>query len=185
MVMSTKANKAKRSKSYQEVAALAAMPSEDVTDGLTTAQWARVACVMVGAASWEVWDPSLGPLLTRIPEDSRAPLFFIFQHMLLDASKNTTSRNRLVRSLNRLHPIAEKHLTLRLAVERLALRLKLADYPYDVFIDPILQRYLREWFITLPAAKTQDLLNICSEYGADRCELEPPSTWALASNGRF
>ena len=185
MVMSSKANKAKCSKNYQEVAELAAMPCHTVIGGLTPAEWARVACVMVGAASWKEWDPSLGPLLTRIPEDSRAPLFFIFQHMLLDASKNTSDRNKLVRCLNRLHPIAEKHLTLRLAVERLALRLKLVAYPYDVFIDQALQRYLREWFITLPASQTQGLLNICSGYGAGRCETEPPSTWALASSGRF
>jgi len=185
MVMSSKANKAKRSKNYKEVAELAALPSEAVTDGLATAQWARVACVMVGAANWKDWGPSLGPLLTRIPEDSRAPLFFIFQHMLLDANKNTSDRNKLVRCLNRLHPIKEKHLTLRLAVERLALRLKLASYPYDVFADQALQRLLREWFITLPATKTQGLLHICSGYGADRCETEPPSTWALSTGGRF
>lgn len=61
----------------------------------------------------------------------------------------------------------------------------MVEYPYDVFIDQEIQRLLRGWFITVPVGNTNGLLRICSEYGADRCEAEPPATWALTTSGRL
>jgi hypothetical protein len=82
MVISTKVNRAKGAKRYEDVARLTAMPAHVMTDGLTAQQWARLGCVMVGADGGRDVARSLGPLLTRIPEDSRMPLYFLVKQIL-------------------------------------------------------------------------------------------------------
>ncbi|WP_157696194.1 hypothetical protein [Caballeronia temeraria] len=85
MVISTRANRATGAKSYAEVAESAQATSTPTEKGLNYAQWARLACVMVG--SEETVDPraTLAPLLTRITEDSRGRFIFLFQQFLLFA----------------------------------------------------------------------------------------------------
>jgi hypothetical protein len=74
---------------------------------------------MVGADGSRDVARSLGPLLTRIPEDSRVPLYFLVQQILLKAVSRAPVRNQLVRSLNRLHPEKDQHVALSLAAQRL------------------------------------------------------------------
>lgn len=185
MVISTRANRAKGAKDCSEVARLARNPAHAVTDGLTAREWARVTCLMAGADDSMDVERSLGPLLTRIPEDSRVPLYFLLQHILLGAAGRSSIRNQRVRALNRLHPVTDKHLALCCAAERLSHLVKGAPYEYDGLADETVQRLLRGWFTSLPAAATGNLLQFCAEHGASRREWALPDEWALQTRGRF
>ncbi|SAL88921.1 hypothetical protein AWB74_08802 [Caballeronia arvi] len=185
MVMCVKANRAKGARGYRDVIQLASGNAQGAGRGLSKREWARLACVMVGAANLTGTSPTLLPLLTRIPEDSRAPLYFVFQQMLLVSARLATERNRVMKALCRLHPSSERSLVLRCAVERLAVKLKTIAYPYDALSDEGVQRPMRNWFVTMPAASIPGLLQLCSQYGAERCETAPPDAWALEMSGRF
>jgi hypothetical protein len=185
MVMCVKANRAKGARGYREIIRLASRSGEGLVLGLSKREWVRLACVMVGAANLTESGPTLLPLLTRIPEDSRAPLYFVFQQMLLLSARLAPERNRVMKALCRLHPSSERSLGLRCAVERLAVTLRDVAYPYDALSDEGVQRSMRNWFTTLPAASIPGLLQVCSQYGAERCEAAPPVAWALETSGRF
>jgi hypothetical protein len=185
MVISTKVNRAKGAKRYEDVARLAAMPAHVVTDALTAQQWARLGCLMVGADGSRDVARSLSPLLTRIPEDSRVPLYFLVQQILLRAVGRAPVRNQLVKSLNRLHPQKDQHVALSLAAQRLALIMKGVSYEYDALADENVQRFLRRWFTSLPAAATGGLIRFCAGYGGSQEELTLPQQWSLQTKGRF
>jgi len=185
MVMCVKANRAKGAKSFEEVIELASGRAEGAVLGLSKREWARLACVMVGATSWIGGSPPLLPLLTRLPEDSRAPLYFVFQQMLLLTARCAAERNRIMKPLCRLHPSGERSAVLKCAVERLAVNLRDAAYPYDALADEGVQRPMRNWFTTVPSTSVPGLLQVCFQYGAGRCERAPPVSWALETSGRF
>jgi hypothetical protein len=186
MVVSTKVNRAKGAKSYEEVADLTAIPTHVVADGLTARQWARLRCLMVGADGSRDVARALGPLLTRIPEDCRVPLYFVVQQILLRAVARAPVRNQFVKSLNRLHPEKDQHVALGLAAERLALLIKGVPYEYDALADENVQRFLRRWFTSLPAAATGGLVRFCAEYGGSCQEQQAlPEEWSLQTQGRF
>jgi hypothetical protein len=184
MVMCVKANRAKGAKGFREVVELASGSAQGAVLGLSKREWARLACVMAGAANMTGARPLL-PLLTRLPEDSRAPLYFVFQQMLLFSARLARERNRVMKVLCRLHPSSERTALLRCAVERLAVDMRDAAYPYDALSDEGVQRAMRSWFTTVPAASVPGLLQLCSQYGAGRCEPAPPAAWALETSGRF
>ncbi|SAK75703.1 hypothetical protein AWB76_04951 [Caballeronia temeraria] len=185
MVISTRANRAKGAKTYAEVAKLAQATSTPTESGLTCAEWARLACVMVG--SEETVDPhaTLAPLLTRIPEDSRAPLYFLFQQFLLFAVRRAANRNHMLKALNGLHPHRFQQERLRLAAERLALLQKTVAYPYDALNDKQIQGVLVNWFTSLPCQSTRGLLRLAEYFGGSQCELTLPASWSLQTSGHF
>jgi hypothetical protein len=185
MIMSVKANRAKGSKHYLEVARIAESEANAPTDSLCAPEWARLACVMAGAEQSADPRSALGPLLTRIPEDSRVPLYYVFQQIVLNAASTAAARNRAVKSCNRLHPSNDRRLGLRFAAERLAIALKRVEYPYDALADAVIQRFLRESFTSLPRTSVPDLLVLCSEHGAERCEPTIPDAWSIQTLGRF
>jgi hypothetical protein len=96
MVICVKANRAKGAKGFREVVELASVSAQGTVLGLTKREWARLACVMAGAANMTGARPLL-PLLTRLPEDSRAPLYFVFQQMLLFSARLARERNRVMK----------------------------------------------------------------------------------------
>lgn len=171
MVMSVKANKAKGAKDYRAVAHLAsacATGNADAADlrGLSRSEWARLACVMVGAADVSDVESSLSPLLTKIPEDSRVPLYYVLQQMLLHSALHASERNRILKALNRLQPSAERRLSLHCAAERLSIALKRAAFPYDALADESVQRQLWGWFQAIPGGYVPGLLEVCAFHGA-------------------
>lgn len=130
---------------------------------------------MVGAADVSDAAPTLTPLLTRIPEDSRAPLYYVLQQMLLQAVTRASARNQLVKALNRLQPSYGRCLGLRFAAERLSVLLKTSDYPYDALDDELFQRQLRCWFVYIPRTHVPELLGYAGAMGptavSRRCRL--------------
>jgi hypothetical protein len=144
-----------------------------------------MACVMIGAEGLTDTEPALGPLLTKIPEDCRVPLFFLLQHMLLVSTISSSRRNQLVKALNRLHPSKDKHLLLTCAAQRLSDTRKGLDYEYDALADETVHRFLRNWYTTLPPPSTYNLLRLCTAYGALHLEPELPKEWSIATRGRF
>ena len=127
MVIGTRANRAKRAKNYRQVAPLANATGSEIIDGLTPAEWARLACLMIGAENIPDAQPTLTPLLTRIPEDCRVPLYYLFQQFLLASVARAATRNHLIKTLNGLHPDHAQRERLRLAAERLAILRKNCD----------------------------------------------------------
>ncbi|MDR5822395.1 hypothetical protein [Caballeronia sp. LZ043] len=64
MVMCVKANRAKGAKGYRDVIQLASGSMQGAGFGPSKREWARLACVMVGAANLTGAGPTLLPLLT-------------------------------------------------------------------------------------------------------------------------
>jgi hypothetical protein len=190
VVMSVRANRAKGAKDHGDVVLLASQTAHGQTEqaerkNLSKREWERLRCVMVGAADVSDAAPTLTPLLTRIPEDSRAPLYYVLQQMLLQAVTRASARNQLVKALNRLQPSNERCLGLRFAAERLSVLLKTSDYPYDALDDELFQRQLRCWFVNIPRTHVPELLGLCASHGAYRCEPTLPAAWSVETHGRF
>lgn len=64
------------------------------------------------------------------------------------------------------------------------MKLRTIAYAYDALSDEGIQRSMRNWFVTLPAASIAGLLQLCSQYGGERCETAPLDAWALDMSGR-
>ena len=185
MVISTRANRAKRAKNYRQVARLAHATGGEIIDGLTPAEWARLACLMVGAENIPDAQPTLTPLLTRIPEDCRVPLYYLFQQFLLASVARAATRNHLIKTLNGLHPDHAQRERLRLAAERLAILRKNVTYAYDALADDQIQNFLKSWFTSLPRESVPRLLRLASYFGGHQCEATLPACWSLPTSGHF
>jgi hypothetical protein len=128
---------------------------------------------------------TLTPLLTRIPEDSRVALYFLFQQILLFSVRRPGNRNHMLKALNGLHPHHCQQERLRIASERLALLQKAVAYPYDALKDRQVQNFLMSWFTSLPRQSTRGLLQLSEYFGGTKCELSLPASWSLPTSGHF
>lgn len=121
IVISSKDNRIKGRRTYEDVAALAR--GAHPYSGLTQIEWAGLSCLKFGAHHLgdASADRSPGPLLTHVPPRCRAPPYFHFQQVLLDGVRNAELRNRLLRALNARHPDFNQRRRLVIASERLSL----------------------------------------------------------------
>ena len=185
MIISTRANRAKGAKNYNQVEKLAQGSPGLTTGSLSCAEWARLACVMMGSEETISTQATLTPLLTRIPEDIRVPLFFLFQQFLLFSVRRAANRNHLLKALNGLHPDRFQHERIRIAAERLSLLQKTVVYPYDALKDAQIQSFMRSWFTSLPRQSTHGLLQLSEYFGGSHCEPALPASWSLSTSGHF
>jgi hypothetical protein len=140
---------------------------------------------MVGSEETVDTRATLTPLLKRIPEDSRAPLYFLFQQFLLFSVRRAANRNHMLKALNEMHPDRPQQDRLRIAAERLALLQKTVAYPYDALNDKQIQGVLVSWFTSLPRQSTRGLLQLAEYFGGSPCERTLPASWSLQTSGHF
>jgi hypothetical protein len=185
MVISTRANRAKAARRYSEVAQLARGKPEETVSGLSRPEWARLACLMVGSEEIADARATLTPLLTRIPEDSRVPLYYLFQQFLLLSVRRAANRNHVLKALNGLHPERSQQERIRLASERLAILQKNVSFAYDALADQRVQAFLVSWFTSLPRQSVRGLLDLAAYFGGSECGRSLPASWSLSSRGHF
>jgi len=183
VVLSTRANKAKGRKDYADVAALARGDPNEEQERLTRRQWARLACLMFASDAKCIANVHCGALLTRLPQDCRAPLYYLVQQVLLVNCRPASTRNAMLRALDRLIGQSYHTARMRIAVERLAMLQATVTYPYDALADPRVQENLWAWFSALDVRRTAPLVSLFQHFGAVSCAASLPDKWRVATSG--
>jgi hypothetical protein len=186
MVISTRVNRVKNDKTYDEVRRLA--DNNTSCPALSQVEWRRLACLMYGAHHLEGADDTRdapGPLFTGIPRRCRAPLYFHFQQALLSIVREAPARNLFVKVLNARHPDASQRQRLVIGAERLALLSRDCDFLYDALADDRVQSCLNSWFLSFPEDMLSVLIKIASAFGRPDFDEGVLERWALLSKGYF
>jgi hypothetical protein len=183
VVLSARANRAKGRKDYAGVAGLACGDPDEEFERLTRRQWARLACLMFASDANSIANVYCGALLTRLPQDCRAPLYYLVQQVLLVNCRPASTRNAMLRALDRLIGQSYHAARMRMAVERLAILQATVAYPYDALADARVQENLWAWFTALDVRCTGPLVRLFQHFGAVQCAASLPDEWRIESAG--
>ncbi|OYD77429.1 UNVERIFIED_ORG: hypothetical protein BDU10_2531 [Burkholderia sp. CF145] len=185
VIMSVRANSAKASKTYAEVEALANGRTE--ADGLSSDEWSRLRCIMLGACNAKTTEEFKVPLLTRIPNRCVRPSYFQLQHITLLIAQNEGEKYLApIRRLNgcQLDRDVKEHL--KQAVRRLKTVLNTVDYKYDACRDEQYQKLLRAWDVALPSDHRPGYkLVMQSMVGGQVLANNTIETWSLGTGGYY
>jgi hypothetical protein len=188
VVMSTLANKAKANKDFLTVAELA-IESDDqqVVDGLSGRQWARLTSIMVGACASPTDELAMSyPLMTRILAGSVATDFQVLQSLVYRVTHKASIRSQFVKRFNRLQPDKSKSKLLEVAADRLSSLVKSVDYMFDASLDSTFASLLLKWHLAIPDSKRQDYVRLLSRIdNAEELATEMLSKWSLPTKGYF
>lgn len=134
-VMSTRANRAKGSRSYEQVLALSEGGQE--SDGLQPMQWLRLAALMLGPCfATRPHEAPCIPLAAAIPMYSVRPAVQQIQHVFTTLAKPQSGKNRLIREFKRACIDESAQTRLRTLAELVHAGLKGLEYPHDVWLAP-------------------------------------------------
>ncbi|MFM0232885.1 hypothetical protein [Paraburkholderia sediminicola] len=187
IVMSTRANKAKGNKSFLELSGLVA--DGESLHGLSDRETLRLRCLMEGPCGIGEIGERRNTLWTRICRGSTRTNYHNLQHILLMATNiDSASRNVVFRKLVAVaHADSRQSANLlQVAFEKLKIRLKTAEYPYDACGDVDFQSLLKRWFETIPSSrKTEFAAELESLTGARLISNETVRTWSLDTLGRY
>jgi hypothetical protein len=188
IVISTRANKAKAGKSFEEVFRIASEISEQETiEGLNRREWGRLASIMVGACASPDDEAAMEfPLLTRVPRGSVACDFQLLQWLLYRATHKAAIRAQLVKRLNRFQPEKSKALLLDVAADRLSSLVKTVDYMFDASLDTRFMSLLVKWHLAIPDSKRHGYVRLLGRI--DNAEVlgnDMLAKWSLETKGYF
>lgn len=158
VVLSTRANKAKGNKSFDEVFELA--NGIETVEGLTPREWTRMMSIMFGPCRIE--DPSLDsklplPLATRISNRTIRSPYFQLQRLVLDAAKKPSDRTYVLRQMKKIHPVGTDRFDL--VVHKVTQNLKHCTYQYDSLVDETVQDRLYDWLQSMSGAQRSLLVS--------------------------
>lgn len=187
IVMSVRANKNKGSKSLAEITDLVAEGKS--LPGLSDIETVRLRCLMEGPCGIENEWERRNVLWTRICRGSTRTNYHNLQHILLMATTvNSASRNVVFRKLVSLAHTdsCQSMARLQIAFEKLKLRHKTAQYPYDALGDEDFQTILKRWVETIPSSR-KALFDAELETltGARVISSETVRSWSLDTSGRY
>lgn len=187
-VLSTRANKAKGDKSFNEVLALA--KGNTLDDSLTQKEWWRMATIMFGPCAVDnhklIAHLPLA-LVTRIPNMATRPTYFQLQRIVLDFSRRTPDSDSVLRQFNKLfHPDQTAQLKFEAVISKVAKNRKNSDYEYDSLQDDALQTQLHEWLHLIGIPR----YTILQEYlkkvlGGQKLDPKLVQSWQLPNKGRL
>jgi hypothetical protein len=188
VVVSTLVNRAKANKGFERVCEIATAETEDDEriDGLTSVQWGRLASIMVGACVPPTHPRVLYPLLTRIPVGSVFHDFHALQFLLYRATRDASTRTRLVNRLNKLLSEERKAALLKVAAERLTTLVKTVDYRFDASLDVEFISGLAQWYMAIPSSRQPEFHELLGRvdgdtvFGGERLD-----KWLLGTKGYF
>jgi hypothetical protein len=187
IVMSARANKAKGNKSFLEVSTLVADGMS--LPGLSNIETVRLRCLMEGPCGIEDEWERRNVLWTRICRGSTRTNFHNLQHILLMATTvDSASRNVVFGTLVGVaHPDSRQSTNLlQVAFEKLKIRVKTAQYPYDALGDENLQTILKRWVETIPTSRKALFdAELESRTGARLISNETVRSWSLDTKGRY
>jgi hypothetical protein len=187
IVMSVRANKAKGNKSFLELSGLVA--DGESLPGLSDRETVRLRCLMEGPCGIAETGERRNTLWTRICRGSTRTNYHNLQHILLMATTtDSTSRNVVFRKL-----VAVAHTDgrmsanlLQVAFEKLKIRLRTAEYPYDACGDEDFQTILKRWVESIPSGRKAAFdAELESLTGARLISNETVRSWSLDTRGRY
>jgi hypothetical protein len=187
IVMSVRANEAKGNKSFLELSGLLA--DGESLPGLSDRETLRLRCLMEGPCGVGEIGERRNTLWTRICRGSTRTNYHNLQHILLMATTvDSASRNVVFRKLVSLaHTDGRQSMNLlQVAFEKLKIRLKTADYPYDACGAEDFQAILKRWVETIPSTrKTAFDAELELLTGARLISNETVRSWSLDTRGRY
>ena len=147
-VISTAANRAKGMLSFDEVLPLSSKKSS--TDGLTPAQWLRLASIMLGPcfASKPAQAPTL-PLVAPVPLYSVRLAMQQIQHVFTNKAATQSGKNHLIKRFRCAGSTERSEARLRMLAEAVHTGLKREEHAHDVWLQDGVMSALLRWRETL------------------------------------
>jgi hypothetical protein len=143
-VMSTLANRAKDILSYEQVFALS--QRQESTDGLTSAEWLRLAALMLGPCfATRPRSAPLIPLTATIPKHTVRLAMQQIQYVFTTLAGSSAGRNALVKYFRMASSDAHAYFHLRLLADSVHEGLKRVDVSWDVWLQPGVMKALQDW----------------------------------------
>jgi hypothetical protein len=184
-VMSTLANRAKGRRSYEEVFALSEL--HDATEGLSPAEWLRLAALMLGPCFATA--PRLAPVIpltASIPKHTVRLAMQQIQYVFTTMAGTSAGRNSLVKYFRMASPDEHARFHLRLLADSVHEGLKRVETPWDVWLQPGIMKALKEWRSTLNLSAFAMAGEISMQLaGARQVEKSRLQTWRLKTGGYF
>lgn len=185
-VMSVRANRAKGDRSFEQVLACAEQPQ--ATDGLTPAQWLRLAVLMEGPAfaTCQHLAPVL-PLCAPLPACSVRLALQQIQRLFTLQAGRPAGKNGLVRAFQQADPGERSRWRLREMADTVhdALKRPASDQEcWDIWLQPRVMNALRRWRESLDAPAWARTAAISGALAGGR-RVTPASlqTWHLSTQG--
>jgi len=145
IVISTKANKAKGNKTFEEVETLALQNS--VVEELKPKEWLRLAVLMQGACAVRTRTSLVPmPLVTRIPQNCFRSEWLQMQHVIHVAASKRSERKKLERWTNHILDDDESgKRRLSLLIDNVGGLRNETEYEYDVWATTKVKRLFVDW----------------------------------------
>ncbi len=190
IVLSTKANKKKGNKTYDDVCGLAMKVA--ASDGLEPSEWYRLAMLMQGACTVGTVAASLPslPLVTTLPPHCTRPDGLQLQYVIHKAASKLSERKKVERRLNPLcgDDLTVEKLKTLIDTVRDGLRdmRKQGKYEYDVWLLKKVTRLLVNWMVAIGPQRKLEVWRAARELaGGHQTQESEVEAWALPSGGRL
>jgi len=186
IVISTKANKAKGSKTFDEVETLALQQS--AVEGLEPKEWLRLAMLMHGACTVETpGSITIMPLVTKIPRHCVRSDWLQMQHVIhLAASKRSERRKLELWTKHILDDDEAGARRLTLLLDTIGGLREEVSYEYDVWLVKKVQRLFVDWLRQMrPHRQLEFRLAARKLAGGHALQESEVDAWALPSGGYF
>ena len=165
-VMSTFANRAKASRSFDEVLALA---HSGGGGQLPPVQWLRLASLMLGPCfAQKPHDAPLLPLLAPVQRRAAIDSVQLVQYVFTLQSARPAEKNRLVKHFGRICPDAIGKRRLCTLAELVHLRLKQVECAWDVWLGDGVMEALSGWRSVMPASAWAQAAHISMHLAGSR-----------------
>ena len=184
-VIGTGANRAKGSRSFQDVFLLSQQTAP--TEGLTPVEWLRMSSIMLGPCF--ALDPGAAPVIplaAPIPSRSVRQAVQQVQYVFTRGARQQSGKNALIKNFAPIAQSERSTARLRIAAEAIHQGLKGQKEPYDAWLVPAVLQGFDAWWqtldpyqITLAGELSRRMLN-SSVIPQGRV-----ATWKLGNRGYF
>ena len=150
-VMSTRANRSKGARSFQEVYALS--QKDHPSDALTPVEWLRAASIMLGPC--DVDNPGAAPVIplaAPMPSYSLRQAVQQVQFVFTLRARKQSGKNAVIKMFTPAARTERSAARLQMAAEAMHQGLKDTVEPYDVWLNPSVLQSFGEWWHTLDRA---------------------------------
>ncbi|MES2299400.1 MAG: hypothetical protein V4582_20345 [Pseudomonadota bacterium] len=182
-VISTRANVAKGSRSFDEVYELARGVRCEA--GLAPEHWLRLASVMLGPCFVDKPDSiPIIPLAAPIPMFTARFVGQIIQQLITLEAKKASGKNVLIKRFARACNDERSLWRLKFMIETIHVGLKGLDYPWDVWLKPRVMAAFVDWHRSLTLAGCAAAAAIAYDSApVERVSMKGLQTWSLDAHG--
>ena len=187
IVISTRANKAKGNKTFDNVCGLSMQ--DTASEGLEPKEWLRLAMLMQGACAAETDENPLRlPLVTKLPPHCARPVWLQIQYVIHRAASKQSERKKAESRMNQicLDGLTVEKLKMLIDTVRdmLGVNRKSKKYEYDVWSSEKVKRLLHSWVVALgPHGQNQLRLAVRDLAGGHSLQKSEVEAWSLLTRG--